>query len=127
MLTSEKELREARLPLTRMATIDHLDHKFDSTRGAAGDGVTERTVLACWKCNQKRGKRDDRKHKRLQLFKTHVGSLKKELVDHIRSVIADLQMSTVSSSEIESQDQVDTNSDVLMATEQQQTETLRHE
>jgi hypothetical protein len=40
----------------RMATIDHLDNRFDPGRGKHSG--KERTRLVCWKCNFERGKAD---------------------------------------------------------------------
>lgn len=44
-------------PLVRnRATLDHLYDKFDPRRGKIGGGTVEVTVLACWACNQRRGR-----------------------------------------------------------------------
>ena len=45
-------------PEATMATIEHLDDRFSPLRGKFSNGV-ERTVLACLKCNQKRGRESE--------------------------------------------------------------------
>ena len=49
------ELRRGR-PIERMGTIDHLDPRTSSLRGFFTEDGVQRTVLACWKCNNERSR-----------------------------------------------------------------------
>jgi hypothetical protein len=41
-----------------LATVDHLRTKYDPSRWLRGDGQDERTVLACYACNNERARVD---------------------------------------------------------------------
>jgi len=45
-----------RVPAPHQATIDHLDSRLSDQRGAFIEVPMERTVLACWACNQERSR-----------------------------------------------------------------------
>ena len=47
-----------KIPPDNMATIDHLDNKLSPERGNYNHQNVPRTVLACHKCNQLRGRQE---------------------------------------------------------------------
>lgn len=51
MLNRPRAAKDSPLPYD--CTLDHLDDRFSPHRGASG-GREERTVAACWSCNQQR-------------------------------------------------------------------------
>ena len=60
------------------ATLDHLDDRFSPMRGRHPRGI-ERTVLACWDCNHKRGQRRQAALVALQRRKSLAGHIHKAI------------------------------------------------
>lgn len=52
-------------PPKNLATIEHLDDKFSSRRGAFMNSNVPRTALACLLCNKRRGMKRQRTAQRL--------------------------------------------------------------
>jgi len=64
------------------ATLDHLDDRFEPRRGRYKQ--QERTVLACWDCNHKRGQRRQAECIALQRVKSQAGHIAKAIEQTLR-------------------------------------------
>lgn len=65
ILPSSLSQEKLKRPPSNLATIDHVFHKLDPRR-KIDCSKTGRRILACYGCNQKKGKKDNKKFSRIK-------------------------------------------------------------
>jgi hypothetical protein len=81
----------------KMATVDHLRTKYDPNRWTNNNGKEERTVLACFKCNNDRAAKENASRpiedlqRRGKGFRLNPGLFTGDNPQHVEQVIAGLE------------------------------------